>query len=167
MTTHRRAALCLGAIACAVFAAAAAVAQSPSLSADDHASIQQLYARAALAFDAAEADGRGFAETFTADGVFVDIDGAEHRGRASLAALARRAGGRTSEFIYNVLVEPAPGGAAGKAYVVVTRPGAPGAPVTGVTAGQYHDTLVRTADGWRLARRTFVGTPGAPARVSR
>ena len=164
--------ICL-ALAAAVLGAPGAGAQTPaSLSVEDQVDIQQLYARASLAFDGAVDEGRAFAAAFTADGVFVDIDGTEHRGRAGLEALARGSGGRSgparaSEFLYNVLIEPAPGGATGKAYVVVARLAAPGTPVTGVTAGQYHDTLLRTADGWRIARREFVSTPGAPARVSR
>ncbi|MBI4263429.1 MAG: nuclear transport factor 2 family protein [Acidobacteria bacterium] len=143
-----------------------------TLAAQDDMDIRQLYARATHAFDSAAEQGQAFARAFTADGVFVDIDGRSHQGAASLAALAQRVNGgkgpgNATEFIYNQLIEPAPGGAAGKSYVVVARLAAPGQPATAITAGQYHDTLVQTPQGWRISRRTFVKTPGGPATASR
>jgi SnoaL-like domain len=143
-----------------------------TLSAQDLMEVQQLYARASHALDSGADRGQAFARAFTDDGAFVDIDGRTYQGTASLAALAQRVNGgkgpgHVSEFLYNQLIEQTSGGVAGKAYVVIVRLAPPGQPATAITAGQYHDALVKTPQGWRIQKRAFVKTPGGPASASR
>jgi hypothetical protein len=159
------------AVAALMIAATALVtAQVPgpgTLTPDDHAAIQQLYARYAHGLDTAADNGQMFMRVFTPDAVLTDIDGATYKGHQQLAELARRGSNakgpaNASHFIYNVLIEPAPGGAVGKSYVVVARLTTPGTPAAVITGGQYHDVLVRTPEGWRISARTFVRANNYP-----
>jgi hypothetical protein len=168
-------------VACVVSATAGA--QQPgsaplTLTPQDYAEIQQLYARSAHGLDYAIDDGNLYAAVFTPDGVFVDADGTIYQGREQLAEFARawglphsqRAPMNTRHSLYNVRIDPAPEGAtgpanfaSGKAYVVVSRAVAAGNPVIVIDAGQYHDSLVRTSDGWRIKRRVLVRQRPQPA----
>jgi hypothetical protein len=161
-------------IACVLSAALGA--QQPSsasltLTPQDYSDIQQLYARSAHGLDYAIDNGNVYAGVFTLDGVFVDTDGTIYQGREQLAEFARawglphsqRAPMNTRHSLYNVRIDPAPEGAtgianfaSGKAYVVVSRAADAGHPVMVIDAGQYHDSLVRTAEGWRIKKRVFV-----------
>jgi len=171
--TRMQAATATAGLVLAVTALMAAQAQAPAtLTPDDHAEIQQLYARYAHGLDTAADNGELFMRVFTTDAVLNDIDGKTYKGHQQLAGLARNGSSgkgpaNASHFIYNVLIEPAPQGAVGKSYVVVAQLATPGTPATVVTGGQYHDVLVRTPEGWRISRRIFVRAnnyPTTPAR---
>jgi uncharacterized protein (TIGR02246 family) len=171
MTRIRTAAA--AAMVIAVTALVAAQVQRPAtLTPDDHAAIQQLYARYAHGLDTAADNGQLFMRVFTTDAVLTDVDGKTYKGHQQLAELARsgsnaKGPANASHFIYNVLIEPTPGGAVGKSYIVVAQLTTPGTPAAVITGGQYHDVLVRTAEGWRISSRTFVRAnnyPTTPAR---
>jgi uncharacterized protein (TIGR02246 family) len=129
---------------------------------DDHVEIHQLYARAAQALDTGADNGNGYANLYTADGVFTDADGATHKGRVALAALARGDGRKkgpthVEHFVWQVRIEPVAGDVSAvrsKAYVMMVSPRA-GAAAEILNGGQFWDELVRVAEGWRIKSRTF------------
>jgi ketosteroid isomerase-like protein len=155
------------------FASAPAPKNGPS--AGDYAQIQQLFARYAHLWDRPLDGGRGWAELFTPDGMFVDAAGKATIGRANLQDLILMKGPwDIGTRITNVMVEPAAGGMlVTKAYYirhVVTAGNAPGLPpVISVTpkeksfglaipepgapdqpAALLFAQAVKTDDGWRF-----------------
>jgi hypothetical protein len=144
-------------------------AQQTALTAQDYLEIQQLYARFSHALDSAAGGGSEYAQLFTADGSYTDEAGRTVSGREQLVAYAKQGSDRTPtnvrHFVYNVWAEPAPGGATGKAYVVMATVSAAGQPAKVLNGGQFHDELVKTADGWRFKTRRFVrAQPGGGGR---
>jgi hypothetical protein len=155
-------ALTIGAIALALGPAGAQRGPaSMPLTADDHAQIQQLVARAGYALDTGANDGAMFADLFTPDGVF----GAA-KGRAQLVALARTRTDGTAgrHFASNVIIRSADRGAIGTQYEAVFAVGQEGRPSTIIRTGRYEDTYTQTPVGWRIQTRTFypaIPTPEA------
>lgn len=154
-------------------ATASAAASGTTLTALDHYEIQQVYTRFNHALDSAEDAGNAFANTFTADGVFVAAAGSRYEGREQLAAFARqdpdKRKGPTNigHYVTNVALDATPAGARGHGYLLEATqlpPAAAGrAPARAVTeGGAFWDELVRTPEGWRIKTRTLVG-PNAPA----
>jgi uncharacterized protein (TIGR02246 family) len=123
----------------------------------DRAQIEELTARYNRAFD--DGDPDGFAATFTDDGVMAVEGGPTTTGATALAEMCRH----TPYGVVHVTVDPiveVDGDRAVQsvALLVVQRP-APDAPREERVSelrrtGRYTDELVRTADGWRFARRT-------------
>jgi uncharacterized protein (TIGR02246 family) len=122
----------------------------------DRAQIRELTARYNRCFD--DGDPEGFAATFTEDGAMEIAGGSTTSGREALAEMCRH----TPYGILHVTVDATVDVDGDHAVqdvtlLVVTRPG-PDAPrekrVSRVQrSGRYHDELVRTAEGWRFARR--------------
>jgi hypothetical protein len=158
-----------------------------TLTPQDYLDIQQLVARYAYAMDTGADSGNAYADLFAADGEFV-LAAESTRGRDALAALGRSGfvDGRkpahgVSHFILNHVIEPAAGGATGKAYVVLVNIGEGGKPggEWSNTGGHYEDVYVKTPQGWKFKRREYipmkferrvpaaasVGAPAAPARA--
>jgi hypothetical protein len=139
-------------------------APGATLSAQDHLAIEQLVARYAYAMDSGADNGNAYADLFAADGEFV-LGGDSTRGHDALAALGRsgfvdghKPANGVSHFIMNHVIEPAPGGATGKAYVVLVNIGEgnkPGAEWSNI-GGHYEDSYARTAQGWKFKRREFI-----------
>jgi hypothetical protein len=123
----------------------------PALTALDQIQIQQLVAQADYALHTGQDDGNMYAGLFTADGVFDKAVG-----RAQLAAFAR--GGRkgTRSLVTNVIVEPSAEGAIGKHYEVAINFVAAAQPVALGATGRYEDVVVKTSEGWRFKKRTFI-----------
>ena len=135
----------------------------------DYYQIKQQIARACYGLDSATDGGNLFANAFTPDGVFVSEDGNTYVGRARLAQLARtetpgatmKKGPTTaSHFITSVAIEPTAAGALAKGHVVISTNEASARPDgrgrgTMTDMGQYWDELVKTPEGWRIAKRTF------------
>jgi ketosteroid isomerase-like protein len=125
--------------------------------------LERLVLHSIRAFDAR--DWQAFADTFTADGVFVraNAPGEPLVGRkAIIAGLAARAATRlTRHLCTNIEIEVSSADtASGRCYLLLfaadaTEP----AGVDGHLSdppqriGEYHDTFSRTAEGWRIARR--------------
>jgi hypothetical protein len=137
---------------------------STPLSARDRIEINQLAARYAFALDTRAEDGKAFADLFAPDGEMVGILGSA-KGRDKLAELAR-SGIMTlekpvvgvSHFGMNHVIEPSPGGAVGKEYLVmvnIAEGGKPGGDFSSI-GGHYEDSYVKTAAGWRFRRREFI-----------
>jgi uncharacterized protein (TIGR02246 family) len=127
-----------------------------TLSTDDRLEIQDLYARYNHAAD--HGPGEAFAGSFTADGVFAVQGRDPVSGRDALLAmgngLATRAG-TMRHWINNLVLEPTAGGAKGIAYLTMYETGG-GKPSAMTRTGEYHDELVKGADGWRFSKRSVV-----------
>ena len=126
------------------------------LSAEDHAEIVQLYATYNLALDGG--DAQGWADTFVEDGVF-----ANNTGRAALVAFAEgfteQQAGHARHWNTNIHLTKTADGAAGTCYLMLMNAGA--RPHSVIVTGTYHDTLVKTSDGWRFTSRQVEPDPAA------
>jgi hypothetical protein len=145
------------------FGAGADDAASSGLSGRDFAEIEQLYWRYNVAFDSAAAGGRAFARTFVPDGELVTATGTVigHDGLADRAA-ANTPG--LHSWMSNLVVEPSPEGATGRAYILTAdlavRSGRSRSGTRLMGAVVSHDELVRTPEGWRFKRRTHTRSAG-------
>src|SRR5690349_8742484 len=94
-----------------------------SLTPQDYAEIQQLYARFNWALDSNAEDGKAYARTFTTDGEFLVNSVRQAAGREQLAQHALKQagglGGRPHHIATNILVEATPEGARGGAYFIL------------------------------------------------
>jgi hypothetical protein len=147
-------------VAAAILAAAPAFAQSGTLTAQDYAEIQQLYARYNHAIDAGDAEA--YAATFTEDGVFNTNNGREAL-LTFVRNYAKNGGTNRRHWNTNLLIMPTPQGANGSVYLflldVTTRPPSIGATI------KYEDELVKTPQGWRFKKRVTKPDP-PPASAS-
>jgi len=136
------------------------------LTAVDYFEIEALYARSNVAMDRGVDGGRAFANTFVSNGVLTR-DGLSVSGRKQLAELTKTEPTQRT-WIANLLIEPSAEGAVGWAYVIqIPLPPAGAASPAGVAAtegGLYHDTIVRTPEGWRSKSRTYRAGHGFPSR---
>lgn len=123
----------------------------------DRAQIRELTARYNRAFD--DGDPDTFAATFTEDGVMAVTGTFEVSGRDGLAEMVRH----TPYGVVHVTVDATVEVDGDRAVqdvtlLVLSRPAkeaGPGAKASTLSnTGRYRDELVRTADGWRFARRT-------------
>jgi len=140
----------------------------------DYFEIEQLAYRYGYALDTGADNGFAYADLYADDATFTGTNqgpsGRTYQGRERLAALAR--GGKRgpnfmSHWVTNVVIEPAPGGAIGKAYVGIfdIGNGGNGAKSRVDHGGIYNDVYVKTAKGWRFKSRSFFeSTSGAPVQ---
>jgi hypothetical protein len=142
---------------------AAGAAPASSLSAADYIEIQQLIARSAYALDTAADHGAAYAQLFTTDGTFITKTAlpAEIKGRTQLTAFAagdltHRGPAFVREYMTNYIIQPSHGAATGRVYVVWIEVGENGTAGVIQGGGHYEDEYVKTRDGWRIGRRTFV-----------
>ena len=132
--------------------AAAQPAANGSLTAQDLVDIQQLYARYNWALDSG--DSQAYAATFTPDGAFNNNVG--HDAIVKFADTFHAGlGAHVRHWNTNLLIQPAPGGAAGQVYLVLVDFGTK--PASIVTSASYSDEIVKTAQGWRFKKRTTKG----------
>jgi hypothetical protein len=141
---------------CSMLAAPMLVDAEP-LSPQDHAEIQQLYAKYNHAIDSGNAEE--WAATFTSDGVFNN----RFSGREALIGFANnfKANGTNRRHWNSNLTLTASGqGAKGSVYLMLLDVGIKPAAV--LATGVYSDELVKTAAGWRF--KTRVVKMDAPAQ---
>jgi hypothetical protein len=62
----------------------------------------------------------------------------------------------------NTILQPSRGGATGRIYVVWIEVGENGNPGVIPGGGLYEDEYVKTRDGWRIGKRTFVPSKLGP-----
>ena len=138
----------------------------PSLTPQDYIAIQQLVSKYAYAIDECTNRGYDYADLYTADGAFYTSRGGKvldrFEGRERLAEAAR--GGMPDckdvpwagivHMLVNHVIEPAPGGATGKVYLIAV--GLDGEPGKVEAQGRYDDVYVKTPQGWRFKTRTHV-----------
>ena len=146
--------------------------QRPALTALDYFEIQQLANKYGLYIDTCSNNGYDYADLYTRDGVFVDNFTDEGYGKHGLTRatgreqLAAAAGGGAlgcknvgwkdwTHMTVNHVIEPSATGATGKVWsVVIGEKGARDIQ----RFGGYEDVYVKTAAGWRIAKRTHVRT---------
>ena len=123
----------------------------------DRNEIRELTARYNRCFD--DGDAEGFAATFTEDGVMEVVGGFSAEGREGLAKMCRRVPYGVVHVTVDAIVS-VDGDRATQDVTILTlqRPKPDAAPEDRRTvlerSGRYHDELVRTAEGWRFARRS-------------
>jgi hypothetical protein len=154
-----------GSLGPALHAQATAAAAAP-LKPEDYLAIQQLVSKYAYAIDECTNKGYDYADLYTADGGFYTSRGGKilnrFEGREKLAEAAR--GGRPDctgvpwagivHMLVNHVIEPAPGGATGKVYLIAI--GLDGEPGKVEAQGRYEDVYVKAPQGWRFKTRTHV-----------
>jgi hypothetical protein len=155
-----------------VAGAAVLAARAGTLAADDTIEIQQLIARSAYGLDTAADRGAAYARLFTTNGAFITKTArpAEIKGHTQLAAFAvgdltHRGPAFVREYLTNTIINPARGGATGRVYVVWIEVGENGNPGIIQGGGHYEDEYVKTRDGWRISKRTFVPSKLGPRDI--
>jgi hypothetical protein len=151
-------------VAGVAFATPAYAQKAKPLSAQDLADIQQLYARYAWSIDTHEDNGNVYASVFTPDGIFYGPNDSKVQGRDALAKYnltMGKANTHPTHFNMNLKVEPAPGGATGSCYLLITGGDKPALGMVGT----YKDVLVKTGEGWKFKeRRLYLNAmPPTPA----
>jgi hypothetical protein len=122
-----------------------------ALGIEDRLAIHELYARYNHAIDLG--DPKGWAATFTEDGVFQSPTTGTFEGTQALVQFAERARGIQARHWTNNLVLDGDGKVArGSCYLLLLR--VDQRPATLLATGLYRDELVRTPGGWRFRRRT-------------
>lgn len=126
------------------------------LTAEDRLDIQELCVRCNYCADMA--DTAGFAGLFTADGVLEVATGAVRGQKALRAFIAQHAQSSpgTRHFITNIFVEATDDGARVRAYYQSLQ-GEGHDLLRIVGLGRYEDSVVRSAQGWRIASRKVIG----------
>jgi hypothetical protein len=141
------------------------------LTAQDYADIQQLYATYAHGFDSKVDDGQMYIGVFADDASFEDQYDLQTVGRDSLLArYGHTQSGHAnpvsnSHSTWNVMIEPAPWGAVGRAYKSMGISfAADGTSVWSGVPGMYYDVLVKGPSGWRFKQRIFRQEFARPAQ---
>jgi hypothetical protein len=142
-----------------------------TLTAQDYADIQLLYARYNQGSDFG--DTEMWMSIWTDDAVFKPSPKQTLTGTKELAEfrasrnVARNAasGSQGRHWNSSLVLSPTPGGANARAYFLVLNTTSGKQPVT-VLAGYYDDTFVKSAKGWRLKARTLISDPPATEKPS-
>jgi hypothetical protein len=58
-------------------------------------------------------------------------------------------------FLTNIVIEPSPGGAVGRQYVIIIDQTEKDRPARVLGAGHYEDIYVKTPAGWKFKQRTL------------
>jgi hypothetical protein len=141
--------------------------QTRVLTTQDYVDIQQLYASLTEYLDAGTDAGARYANGYTSDGILEAEDGKVYKGRAAIIDFAKANGKgpmNVHHLTYDAIIDAAPGGVVGRSRVTLVTMVAPGKP-KGIGGGQYLDDLVKTADGWRIRKRTYIPGERGGARA--
>jgi len=132
------------------------------LAPEDYVEIQQVVSAYPFALDTGADHGAMFASLFTPDGAFVSgdmkIEGAKKLENFAYGHRPGQGPLYVRNFSTNLVIEPSPNGATGKAYAVVIALGEGGKPSALVGGGHYEDEYVKTVAGWRIRRREFIAS---------
>jgi len=136
------------------------VSQADGLSTQDYIEIEQLYAAYNIAIDTNEPEA--WANTFTADGVFMNYTGHDALAGFVKAWHERMGGGTRRHWNSNLRITGDAAKAQGMVYLMLIDT----AGKTIFSTGMYKDDLVKTPQGWRFAKRNIVrdAAPAAPAQ---
>jgi hypothetical protein len=130
--------------------------RGPMLSPQDHLEIQQLYGY--YTRDVDPGSERDASWLFAPDATF-EIRGQKHTGAKALKEFYERVRKNQAFGIRhlnsNFLLVPTPEGARGTAYMVQVERKDASQPIAVTMFGVYHDTFVKTADGWRFKSRVL------------
>jgi hypothetical protein len=138
----------------------AAAARPVTLTAKDYFEIEQLYYTYSRGKDSG--DGAMRVGTFTPDGRM--ISGVNQHKGEGMASLAKRTGDGTQGWggrhrIYNILLTPTETGVNGTCYALISDGYQPKDGSLMMQPGIYHDTLVKTAKGWRFTSKEVWNEP--------
>lgn len=139
-----------------------------TLTAQDHAEIEQLYSRYNWALDSHADNGMAFAKTFTPDGEFT-AGTTKFVGPEQLAGFAKAKPGAPEgphHLAANIRIQASPGGAEGGAYFFQMTTPTQDKPGTIIVIGTYKDVLAKTAEGWRFKTRTFHFNAMPPSAIA-
>jgi hypothetical protein len=126
------------------------------LTVEDYLEIQALVKAYPYALDTGANDGYMYADLFADGGEFIRPYTVGRDNLAKLALDQPHGPQYVRHYLMNQLIEPAPGGATGKQYLIVIDIGESGAPSGLFVGGHYEDVYVKTANGWRFKRREFI-----------
>ena len=137
-----------------------ALRSDASLTAQDYAEIEQLYARYNQGVDLR--NGEMWLSVFADDGIFQFRDekyvGQEELAEYRARTFARTAGGPDiRHWNGSIVVTPTAEGAEGRAYWIMLDVSS--AVPTEVASGHYDDVFVKTPAGWRIQVRTGYSDP--------
>lgn len=134
-----------------------------TLTAEDRWELADLAARCAWSYDLG--DAAAYAALYTSDGRFEREGTPAVAGPEALAAMVQAAHGRGDGYLHvtsnHTLEQDAAGQVEARSYVVLVQAGE--GELVLLAVGHYHDLVVRTPDGWRLARRRFAPRAGGLA----
>jgi uncharacterized protein (TIGR02246 family) len=117
--------------------------------AEDLEEIRKLLACYCYAIDSSDAEA--WANLFTEDGVFHYALGEPLIGREALRQFVSLVPDDRHHLTMNEIVDVDADSATVRAYALVTKE----SPPVISAVGEYEDTLRRTADGWKFARRVY------------
>ena len=129
---------------------------SATLSAQDYVEIQQLYGY--YTRDVDPGSEQNAAWLYSPDGTF-EFRGQKQTGQKALQefyeGVRKRQAFGIRHLNSNFLLLPTKDGARGTAYMVQIERREPSKPIAATLFGVYHDTFVKTADGWRFKSRVL------------
>jgi hypothetical protein len=133
------------------------VQAAATLSAQDLADIQQLYARYNLAIDTGDAEG--WAATFVPQGVFNTYTG--HDALVGFVKMWREKlnGAARKHWNNNLQLSGDGKQASGSVYLMLLDTSTK--PASIIFTGVYSDTLLKTRDGWRFTKRVTSADPAS------
>lgn len=137
----------------------AQIVSAQTLSTADYIEIEQLYAKYNHAID--NGDGKAWADTFTADGVFRKTTVGHDALVAFVENFSKSSRGGFRHWNSNLTIVGTPEGADGSVYLMLWNVGVK--PQAIVTTGTYIDKLVKTPAGWRFKNRDIKGDAPPPA----
>jgi hypothetical protein len=130
---------------------------TPALSPQDTLEIQQLYGY--YTRDVDPNSERDASWLFTADGTFETPQGLKLSGQQQLKefyeGLRKRQSFGIRHLNSNFLLHPTPEGARGTAYMIQVERRDSSKPIAVTIFGVYHDTFVKTAEGWKFKTRVL------------
>ena len=128
-----------------------------ALSPQDMIEIYQLYGY--YTRDVDPSSERDASWLFTTDGTFETPQGLKLNGQQQLKAfyedLRKRQSFGIRHLNSNFLLHATPEGAGGTAYMIQVERRDTSKPIAVTIFGVYHDTFVKTAEGWRFKSRMF------------
>jgi hypothetical protein len=131
--------------------------KGPTLSPQDMLEIYQLYGY--YTRDVDPGSERDASWLFTADGTFETPQGLKLNGQPQLKTfyedLRKRQSFGIRHLNSNFLLHAAPEGARGTAYMIQVERRDASKPIAVTIFGVYHDTFVKTNEGWRFKSRVF------------
>jgi ketosteroid isomerase-like protein len=136
-------------------------ADTMTLSSQDYQEIEQLYARYNVAIDSGDAEA--YAATFTPDGIFNSFSGHDALVGFVKAWRERLNGANRRHWNTNLLISGDGRTATGSVYLMLLDISTKPASIAAVAT--YTDSLVKTASGWRFAKRT-THSDGAPTATA-
>ena len=129
-----------------------------TLSPQDTLEIQKLYGY--YTRDVDPGSERAASWLFTADGTFETPQGLKLSGQQQLKefyeGLRKRQSFGIRHLNSNFLLDSTPEGAQGTAYMIQVERREASKPIAVTVFGVYHDTFVKTPEGWRFKSRRFV-----------